>query len=263
MIVTMSAPVHSGGLAAQGKEKAQQLPSTLVVVGESRRSEYGVVNEGRPATIFEAALDCATGAADRTHVLLLKWDGASYTSHTIDVHKMMTTGDSRANVSLAPLDIVGLPAKTGPKKLASTWDCFRCVFAMPGADTTKTAVLSHAEAVAHSKDEMKGSVEAKCFLARYHPDEAKRCSHVLALATTKEASVVPVLIECLQQGGTPGREAATALGILGTLAKGALPALRDAASSTDVQLRERAKAAIRAVAGEAPMPAGGAGTRQR
>lgn len=243
----VSASVVRGDLTAQEKGKAKEQPTTLVVVGECSRSDYGVVNAGRPATIFEATLECGTRGTDRTRVLLLKWDGATYTSHTIDVHKMMTTGNNKANLSLAPLDIVGLPAKGETDKLACAWDCFRCVLALPGAEATKAAVLSHAEAVAQSKEDVKASVEAKCFLAKHHPDEVRRCSHVLMLATIKEAHVVPVLIECLQQGGTAGREAATALGILGALAKGALPALKAAASSTDVQLRERANAAIRAV----------------
>jgi hypothetical protein len=226
---------------------AQELPTkpapqpAVTVLGEVAVHSVPIVADATMLDVFFAAKVGNKGAKDSLLVVRCGADGVLVVD--VDVLDMLKTGRTTANIQMRDGDLVFVPRRDMVTAAKTPMDVVDAV--------VREAAAGHWPAAQRAR--------LAAWRLSSEPDAARRHDFVVEIGklAADAAVAVPALTKALAGDVAIARDAATALGMLGAAAAPALPELAKGAMSGDVQLRERCKAAMRAIdaAKKPPEPA--------
>jgi hypothetical protein len=191
---------------------------------------------------------------DKRSVLVLRREKGEFRAIRIDVLKMLRTGDDQYNVRVRPGDIVYFPLKPVRGKASPTTREAIVLTLKIGdkrAAATKNAIWTHLRNQIRTSKDKTLIADAHLLFMQYHSDSRTRCTHAHTIgqlgshAAGSIAGMTSLLDE--KEDVRVVREVVTALGVLGPVARDAIPRLQILCKCKDRQIRTRARTAVKSI----------------
>jgi hypothetical protein len=205
---------------------------TVAVHGEAAEQRVAF---GKPTTVLEAMSRARTTTlADLEQVVIVRLGPTALLTVVVDVRAMILTGNTTRNALLQHGDVLFVPRARRPARRSDADVVDEALDAILAANATEGAkAVIWAHRLTHHAD----------------PDARALAALEVGKLGSAAAPVVAQLVQALEQDRRVAREAIVALGMIGPDAAAAIPALQKLTGHEDRQIRERAKATLRQVAG--------------
>jgi hypothetical protein len=245
--IAISTCLTAGSAVAQDTE-------FIVTVGEAKSCGLAVEKADRDKTILYLISSCAEPTVDACNVLLLRHEKGGFRPIRIDVMNMIRTGDNKDNVRVRPGDVVYFPPKPVHGKISpATRDAISLTLRTGDerATTTKNTLWTHLENQIRTSKDKALIADAHLLFVQHHSDSHTRCLHAHAVgqlgghAKGSIAGMISLLDE--KEDVRVVREVVTALGMLGPVARDAIPRLQILRKCDDRQIREQARIAVKSI----------------
>jgi hypothetical protein len=224
----------SAAIAAQvEKQQAPGKPAPAVTaLGEV--DVHHVVLDDRVQTVIDAFYASKVRRSGATsHLVLVRCTGTNVLMIDINMREMIMNGTMANNFQLADGDLLLVPHVDAVRTAKKDFEVVE--------EVVRTTAPTDWSPAQHAR--------LAVGLLLCTKDAARRHGYLVEFGklAADGAVAVPALANALGGDVAIARDAATALGMIGAAAAPALPALTKGAAGDDAQLRERCKAAMRAI----------------